>query len=189
MEESGEDAAKGILSSFSCPLNPDVENFLKYKAIEFAKQGLSQTHLVFASYRDEIVLVGYFTLANKQLAVSKKKISKTQAKRVGKFGPYDPQTKSYYIAAPLIAQLGKNFTNAYNKLISGDELLTIACEKVSIVQMAIGGRYVYVECEDIPHLTDFYSRNGFVDFDTRELDADETDLKGEYLVQMIRYLR
>lgn len=189
IEESGEEAAKGVLSSFSCPLNPDVENFLRHKAIEFAKQGLSQTHLVFASYRNEIVLVGYFTLANKHLAVSKNKISKTQARRVGKFGSFDPKTKAYYIAAPLIAQLGKNYTNEYDKLISGDELLAIACEKVSIVQMAIGGRYVYVECEDIPQLTEFYGRNGFVDFDTRELDADETDLKGEYLVQMLRYLR
>lgn len=189
IEESGEEAAKGILSSFSCPLNPDVERFLKEKAIEFAKQGFSKTHLVFASFRDKPVLVGYFTLANKQIAVIKKKISNTQARRVGRFGSYDQQTKSYYIAAPLIAQLGKNFSNEYNRLITGDELLKIACDKVSIVQMAIGGRFVYVECEDIPQLTEFYKRNGFFEFDKRKLDADETDLKGEYLVQMLRYLR
>lgn len=28
-ETLGESAAKGILSSFSCPLNPDVEHFLR----------------------------------------------------------------------------------------------------------------------------------------------------------------
>lgn len=51
VEELGEDAAKGILSDFSCPLNKDVEFFLKQKAIDFAMQGWAQTHLVFASYR------------------------------------------------------------------------------------------------------------------------------------------
>ena len=88
----------------------------------------------------------------------------------------------------MIAQLGKNFSNGYNKLITGDELLSLACEKVSIVQMAIGGRVVYVECEDKPQLTEFYSRNGFYEFDTRKLERDETELEGEYLVQMLRYL-
>lgn len=188
LEELGEEAVKGILSSFSCPLNSDVENFLKTKAIEFANQGLSQTHLVMRSYKGRMVIVGYFTLANKHIAVSTRKISKTLSKRIGKFGTYDPLTKSHYIAAPLIAQLGKNYTNQYNTLISGDELLEIACEKISIVQLAIGGRVVYVECEDTPRLVEFYSRNGFYEFDKRELDRDETDLKGEYLVQMLRYL-
>ena len=53
IEELGEDAVKRILSDFSCPLNPDVEFFLSKKAIDFAKQRWAQTHLVFASYKDE----------------------------------------------------------------------------------------------------------------------------------------
>lgn len=58
IEEIGEDAVKGILSNFSCPMNPDVEFFLRAKAISFAKQGWAQTHLVFASYKGKTVLVG-----------------------------------------------------------------------------------------------------------------------------------
>ena len=46
LDTVGEDSVKTVLSSFSCPLNPDVENFLRFKAIEFARQGFSQTHLV-----------------------------------------------------------------------------------------------------------------------------------------------
>ena len=42
----GEDTAQAVLSTFSCPLNEDVEKFLHVKAIDFAKQGFSQTHLV-----------------------------------------------------------------------------------------------------------------------------------------------
>ena len=65
IEEIGEEPVKELLSNFSCPLNKDVEIFLKQKAIEFSKQGLSQTHLVFASYKGNPEIVGYFCLANK----------------------------------------------------------------------------------------------------------------------------
>jgi hypothetical protein len=39
IDEIGEDGTAHILSSFSCPLNPDIEEFLKKSAIEFCKQG------------------------------------------------------------------------------------------------------------------------------------------------------
>jgi len=34
----GEDKLVQLLSEFSCPLNPDVERFLKKQAIDFAKK-------------------------------------------------------------------------------------------------------------------------------------------------------
>ena len=40
IEEIGEEPVKELLSNFSCPLNKDVEIFLKQKAIEVSKQGL-----------------------------------------------------------------------------------------------------------------------------------------------------
>lgn len=52
LDEIGEERVQFILSSFSCPLNPDVEVFLRGKAIPFAKMGIAATHLVFASYQD-----------------------------------------------------------------------------------------------------------------------------------------
>ena len=187
LDEMGEDETKRFLSDFSCPLNADVEDFLKFKAIEFSRQGLAQTHLVMASYRDKPVLVGYFALANKYISVNAGKISKTTKKRINKFSIWQPEIKKY--SAPLIGQLGKNSTNGYNKLISGDELLDIACNKVKNIQMDLGGRFVYLECEDKPKLIDFYAENGFCEFDRRPLDRDETDLSGDYLVQMLKYLK
>lgn len=193
IEELGEDSVKGILSSFSCPLNKDVEQFLREKAISFSKQGWAQTHLVMASYQQHPVLVGYFALANKYITISSKVFqsrSGTLRRRINKFATYNPEIKSYVLAAPLIAQLGKNYTGGYNRLISGDELLSFACEKISRVQYDLGGRFAYVECEDKPSLVDFYSRNGFCEFDHRLLDADETDsMTGEYLVQMLKYIQ
>lgn len=192
IDELGEEFTKEVLSTFSCPLNKDVEYFLEKKAISFAKQGWAQTHLVFASYRSEWVLVGYFALANKYIRITSKglgKTSNTLKKRINKFATYDPSLKAYMLSCPLIAQLGKNYTNGYDKLITGDELLNEACSKISRIQFDLGGRFAYVECEDKPALIDFYTRNGFCEFDTRALDADETDkMSGEYLVQLLKYI-
>ena len=192
IEELGEDHTKEVLSRFSCPLNKDVEQFILSKAISFANQGWAQTHLVMASYKVDPVLAGYFALASKHITISSKifqsRSSRTR-KRIAKFASYDPGIKSYILTAPLIAQLGKNYNNGYNRLITGDELLDIACEKISRIQYDLGGRFTYVECEDKPALVDFYSRNGFCEFDHRPLDADETDLlSGEYLVQLLKYI-
>ena len=117
-------------------------------------------------------------------------MSKTLQKRISKFAEYDQNTKRYILSAPLIAQLGKNYSNGYNKLILGEELLKMACDKITEVQLTVGGKVAYLECEDKPKLTEFYSRNGFVDFGKRELERDETDkLDGKYLIQMLRYFR
>lgn len=188
LEILGEERVKQFLSDFSCPLNPDVEYFLHSKALEFSKQGFAQTHLVFASYRDKPVLVGYFSLSSKYITVTGEALNNRLRSRLRQFATYDTRIKCYCLSAPLIAQLGKNYANGYDALISGDELLKIACDKVSRIQMDLGGRFVYLECEEKHKLVDFYKSNGFCAFDKRKLDRDETNLDGEYLVQMIKYI-
>ena len=55
--------------------------------------------------------------------------------------------------------------------------------------MIAGGKFVYLECEDKPCLTNFYYDNDFINFGKRKLDKDEKDeLSGEYLMQMLRFL-
>ena len=190
ISEIGEDRVKAILSDFSCPLNKDVEFYIRDKAIVFAKQGWAATHLVFASYKDTLVLVGYFTLVTKVIMIYKANMSKTLQKKISKFSQPDVSMKRYIMSAPLIAKLGKNFNKGYDKLITGDELLKLACDKVKSIQTDVGGKFVYLECEDKPQLIDFYTSNGFVNFGKRNLDKDETDvMSGGYLVQMLRYLK
>ena len=191
ISEIGEKEVKSILSDFSCPLNADVEHFLKHTAIEFAKQGIARTYLIMASYQNKYVLVGYFSLANKIFCIDRDSFpNQTWRRRIAKFGQYDTTIKRYTLSAPLIGQLGKNFAHNYNQLISGDELLYLALEKVKEMQYIVGGKIVYLECEDKGSLLDFYSENGFVNFGRRYLDRDETDkLSGEYLVQMLKYMK
>ncbi|MBO5094814.1 MAG: N-acetyltransferase [Lachnospiraceae bacterium] len=189
-ESLGESAVKSVLSSFSCPLNPDVEYFLQHTAVEFSKQSISNTYLIMASYREKYVLCGYFTLANKVFCIEKNSLpNRNWKRRISKFGRFDPSVQRYTISAPLIGQLGKNYTDGYDKLITGDELLKLALDKVREMQHIVGGRIVYLECEQKEKLIAFYQNNGFVNFGMRELDRDETDkLSGESLVQMLRYL-
>lgn len=189
VKELGEECVKAILSNFSCPHNADVENFIKFKAIEFSKQNIAQTHLIFAEYKKKLELVGYFTLAPKTFFVKKGNLTSNLRRRVSKFGTYDENIKGYTIPAPLIAQLGKNFTNGFNKLITGDELLKMACDKIKAIQNDVGGKITYLECEDKPKLIEFYETNGFVNFGKRSLDKDEKDdLSGNYLIQLLKYL-
>lgn len=195
VEELGEDRCMEILSEFSCPYDKDIEKFLTSRsyAIEFAKQGIAQTFLVFASYQKNPVLCGYFSIASKYIIVRTKSISKTLVRKIRKFSGSVADTDGLVIVAPLIAQLGKNFTNNYNELISGDELLKIAIEKVKDAQRIVGGRIVYLECADKPVLIDFYTDNGFVKFGKRNLDKDEvsdySDYNKKYLVQLLKYIK
>ena len=181
-EAKGEDWLNTILSYYSCPLNADIEDFLRHKALTFSKQSLAKTHVVFASYKNEYVIVGYFALANKTLFVpDKAKIGKNLKRRLLKFATRVDETKMSYISAPLIAQLGKNYTNGYDKLIRGDELLEMACTEIRKIQLSIGGKTAYLECEDNPKLLQFYENNGFRQF------SERLDSNGSKLVQMIRY--
>ena len=190
IDEKGEDFCREILSFFSCPPNPDVEKFLtKRSAIDFAKQSIAQTFLVYASYRGKNVLCGYFTIANKYIVVGSHSVSKTTARRLRKFAMPNISDDNLVIMAPLIAQLGKNYMNDYRKLITGDELLKMVIDKVSAAQRIIGGKVVYVECEDIDILKKFYEDNGFVIFGKRRLDKEERgEMNGSHLIQLLKYL-
>lgn len=189
--QSGEDKAREILSAFSCPLNAEIEDFLHNKAIEFSRQGIAKTHLVFASHQKSTVLVGFYALhANKFFTISDKGMSKNLRRRFSKFGIYDNNLKQFCISAPLIAQLGKNYTNGYNRLISGNDLLKLACDKINIFQKEFGGKITYLECEENSKLIQFYESNGFVNIGTRPKEDRESGLiKSDSLIQMIKYTK
>lgn len=185
----GENKTKNILKNYICDLNNDVEYFLKEKAIEFSKQDISRTYIVMGKYKGEEVIIGYFAITNKVTNIKKVALSETKRKRLLKFATFDKESKSYSIALPLIGQLGKNYYNNYNTLISGEILLKMACDKIKETQDLIGSRFVFLECEDKSKLKEFYENNGFVCFGKRNLEKDERDKnKGDYLLQMLRDL-
>jgi hypothetical protein len=174
--------AEQVLSTFSCDLNSDIENFIKNDAIDFSNRGITQTHLVMGNADGAEVLLGYFALTNKVLPISPEHVSKSLLKKVSRFGIPDENTGIYNIPLPLIAQLGKNYSDHLDQYLTGNLLLEIACGKVASIQRELSGKLVYIECENKKRLVEFYSKNQFRDIG----NGIPNPTTG--LLQMIRYL-
>ena len=182
--ELGEDELRQILSEFSCPMNPDVERFLKYSSIEFAKKNQSVTYLVFSVADGK--LLGYFTLALKPLTVRGETVSNTVKRKLLRISELDKKSDTYTMSAYLIAQLGKNYSENDGKMITGAELLELAWDKIKATQYMFGGMVTFLEAENEEKLLSFYRNNRFSQFDTRQTISD-TDEAHE-LVQLLRLL-
>ena len=159
----GEDKLYKLLSSFHCPLNPDVEHFLRDNAVEFTKKDQSVTYLVFSDEH----LVGYFSLAIKPVSVLASAISKTMARKLERISVLDENTGTYTASAYLIAQLGKNFALPEEQRIKGDILLKLTLDIISQAKYLLGGVLEFLECDDNEALMSFYIHNGFKFFNTR----------------------
>ena len=182
--ELGEDELRQILSEFSCPMNPDVERFLKYSSIEFTKKNQSVTYLVFSVADGK--LLGYFTLALKPLTVRGETVSNTVKRKLLRVSELDKKSDTYTMSAYLIAQLGKNYSENDGKMITGAELLELAWDKIKATQYMFGGMVTFLEAENEEKLLSFYRNNHFSQFDTRQTVSD-TDESHE-LVQLLRLL-
>ena len=182
--ELGEDELLQILSEFSCPLNPDVERFLKHSSVEFTKKNQSVTYLVFSVADGK--LLGYFTLALKPLTVRGETVSNTVKRKLLRVSELDKKSDTYTMSAYLIAQLGKNYSENDGKMITGAELLELAWDKIKATQYMFGGMVTFLEAENEEKLLSFYRNNRFSQFDTRQTISD-TDEAHE-LVQLLRLL-
>lgn len=187
LKEIGEDRTNSVLSTFSCPVNKDIEDFLKIKAISFSNIGFAKTHLVFLKKSDQMNLVGYFAIANKPLEIEASALSKTMRRKINNHGTFNLITKRYVVPAILIAQFGKNFSEENQKQIRGDELMRLTLEKVKSVQSDVGSRFVYVECENKSKLIRFYENHGFVIFGSRETTY-RSESRDRKLVQLLKYI-
>ncbi len=103
-------------------------------------------------------LVGYYSIAQKSFILTKGSVSNSLYKKLSQYGTYDNSIQKYIISSLLIGQLGKNYSSGNDTLISGDELLGLAIDKVRLIQNESGGRYTYLECEDTPKLISFYEK-------------------------------
>lgn len=149
------------ISSFTCPRNPDIERFLKNSAVEFTKKQQSVTYFVMS--RDIPGLIaGYFALTIKPLKIGVRDIpSNTWRRKIERVARFDERTQTYSAAGYLIAQLGKNYTEGINEMITGSELLNFAFNIIRSVQNEIGGMIAFLDAENNKSLIDFYERNGF----------------------------
>lgn len=180
----GEDKLMQLLSEFSCPLNPDVERFLKQQSIEFAKKHQAVTYLVLSV--EDAELLGYFSITIKPLVVKAESFSNTTKRKLARFSEINKSGQTYNLAAYLIAQLGRNYSDRAKGRITGRELLEAAIRQTQILQYQAGGMVTFVETENNEKLLSFYKNYGFKQFDTRHTVSHEDE--PHELVQLLRLL-
>lgn len=134
-------------------------------------------------YERKDIVVGYFTLTYKIIKVQEDSFIGKTKRRVLRFAQPSEDNNYYLIPLPLIGQIGKNYFNNYNDLISGEQLLHLAFEKIKIVQNIVGGRFCFLECFENKKLRNFYEENDFKQFNKKKLK--QNDKSDEYLVQMM----
>ena len=174
----GEKTFHDTTNEFSCPLNPDVEHFLISTALTNQKIGISRTNLVVLPKDMHQQLVGYYSLALQVLDLDRI-TSKSLRKKITGFKRENKLGAAVY----LIGQMGKNFHNGANKLITGQELFLLAMQDIVDAQQAVGGRIVVVECKNDDKLRKFYEETlGFQLIDTAD---DESMLK--YMTMISAY--
>jgi len=152
----------------------DVEYFLHNKAIQFEKMNLARTYLVMSSYKERPILVGYFSISNKPLSIPNRqfrKLSNSLQKRLMGFG-HKTEQSTFVIKGYLLGQLGKNFSEEARaaNCCNGSDLLQLAYRKIADAQRIVGGRILYLECENVPKIIDFYKVNGF-----NQIESFETE--------------
>lgn len=166
----GRDDLERLIESFSCPVNAEVENFLKTKAFQSSRLSASQTYLVCNDRTG--LLLGYFTLLLKTYTVKAASLSSTNRRLIPRFAEEDA-AGNFNAAVYLIAQIGKNFAIAKENQIKGCDLLARAEDEFRSIKKRVGGKLVMVEREsDCPKLLDFYNMNGFKSWTTRRNAKD-----------------
>ena len=171
LKTDGEERVREDLSSFSCGINAEIEEFIREKAIDFAKRRLSITYLV--TDMDDGEILGYFTLTHKAILLNGEGFSKTMQRKLTRYSRLDKQTGNYMASAFLLAQFGKNYGVDGGKRISGTDLMELVRDILVDVQRRVGGGIVYLDCEDKAGLVAFYEKEGFNRFDERFSQEDD----------------
>lgn len=177
--DGGESYFKEMADSFTS-INKDVETFFKEKAVQSCKLNTSSTYII-VSTDGTLEVLGYFTLATKMLTLKLSTLSKSEQKTISRYGYYDEDSDSVKIPAILIAQLSRNFNT--NNVLHGSDLMDIALKQVKSILNLTSGKTVFLECEKIKKLTDFYESQNFKFLDTKLLSKDNKEL-----IQMYRLI-
>lgn len=160
IDNFGKDDADKILSDFLCPLNKDVEDFMHYKAYPFEEAGMAKTYLIVAQDKDVVHGVcAIYSVTTKSITIDMK--MKRRQRQLA-FGT------TYAVGNPinaiLIGQLSKNYRNGNNQYITGEILMSLVMEHVKEMDVLVPSVSVYVECDDVKQLRQYYERYGFTYF-------------------------
>ena len=157
-EEYDEHLIEKAFKKFSCQREIDLENFLMKKAIPYENTNFGKTHLIIDIDKlnnGELVVVAYFTIAQKAVDISK--LSKNKKRKL--LGEYPGRDYLNSIPTYLIGQLGR--CDDYNSCdLSGQQILNECYHAISIATRVVGGNLVVLECRECMY-DKFYEKKGF----------------------------
>lgn len=194
LDARGRSYTERYLKKFSCKKNPDVEAFVRNKAISFAKARTAITYLVidnekspadgFFSEMASKHVLGYFTVANTSLNKPVTAPDEETEKILARFSKPLGDNKTSVMATLLIAQFAKNdaLPEEIKAKFKGSKLMTLALEQVQHLHNSMGGCTVFLECADTPALITFYEGQGFFRIGERYTDNNS------YLLQYMKVL-
>jgi len=159
------------LHCFKCAKDPDVQDFLNNKAIQFETRGWATTYLLLSQEAFEsgiLKIEGYFSLTHKAVVFADEVSLSARNKLTGS---KVAQTESFV----LIGQLGKNISLNEDGTYSSSELTAteLLNDAVGIIQQSsnyIISRNIIIECKPIEKIKNIYETYGFTD-----LQYDEED--------------
>ena len=177
----GEAVLSSTLSSFAVPLNSEVEDFIRKKALQATKLKSSISYLVIDE--DLADVVGYFTLLVKPFTIQAASLSSKNRRLIARFAEENTEAGDYTASVYLIAQIGKNYAIEEPLQISGGDLLNMALDKLHAAQDLVGGKLVLVEREaNRAKLLEFYNANGFKSWNGRYDKKDQVQYDQMILV-------
>ncbi len=158
----GAEEAQEILSTFHCIQDPDIENFLHNRAIDFENIAKSRTYILCNAeqfHEGNIEIYAYFALSLKVLILPEEMSVRSRKEYDGFSGKIHGQPVRE-IPCYLIGQLARN-SNVGKEKIQGSEILDLAMSIIRPSFRTIGGRWVIIECRNDENLIEFYQRNAF----------------------------
>lgn len=141
-----------LLSNFACPLDKNIEEFVRMKAYDFEYHDLSRTYLIY----NKKELCGIFSLAMSEVNINK---NLTRKQKLDLFGTTYSLGKR--IPAHLIGQISKNFAYGRNDLITGEQILDYAKNYVIVANDMTPAPMIRVDCAKKDVLSAFYENAGF----------------------------
>lgn len=123
------------------------------KAIRFEETGHSRTYLILDEESSN--LLGYFAVTFKELLLIGKDISKSEVKKMDGISKERER-----ISAFLIGQIGKN-ASIENNPLDLQKILAEVYDVIAAARALIGGRLVFLECENNEKLINHYKKHGF----------------------------
>lgn len=142
------ESIESALSFFACSKNPELEIFLKQKAIQFEKSHRSRTFILVS----ETMIEGFFTLSLNILRT--KGLSNTRAKKLNPKHSKDDED----IPCFLIGQLAR----ADGSKMNGANILNTSLFILEQARKLLGTKFVMLDSVNEKKVLDFYRKNGFV---------------------------